>query len=184
MEIENTNFKDLLVVKPKIYRDNRGYFFENYNNRIGFNIVQANQSSSKYLTLRGLHYQNPPYCQAKLVQVVKGKVLDVVVDLRKDQNTFGKHYSIILDGVNKTQLYIPRGFAHGFITLSKTAIFQYYVDNAYSPTYEGGIIYNDNELNIDWLKKYKINISDKDRKLPQFIKNKYYNYHEWLQNPI
>lgn len=173
MNAKPTNIPDVYIIEPQIYRDNRGYFFEPYNieklqEYVGtFNIVQANQSKSKRGVLRGLHYQDPPYTQAKLVTVIKGEVLDVIVDIRTDSPTFGQHISIVLNGSNKLQLFVPKGFAHGFITLSKDAIFQYYIDAPYAPKYERGIKFNDPTLNIDWKIRRKI-VNEKDNLLPEF----------------
>lgn len=188
MNIITTEFPDVCIFEPDVYRDNRGYFFETYNlgkftKIIGnFEIKQSNQSKSKCGVVRGLHFQKPPYTQAKIVEVIKGKVLDVIVDIRTDSPMFGKYYSTILSGSNKKILYVPRGFAHGFITLTKEAIFQYYVDNDYSPKHEAGIIYNDKDLNIDWLKKYKIIVSDKDKQLKQFNEQTFFTKAEYYEN--
>ncbi len=179
---------DVLIIEPELYRDNRGYFFETFNSKDfqekagEFKIIQANQSKSKHGVIRGLHYQKPPYTQAKLVRVIKGKVLDVIVDLRTDSLTFGEHFSILLDGTNKTELFIPKGFAHGFITLTKDAIFQYFVDAPYAKESESGIIFNDETLNIDWIMKRKLIVSDKDRALKKFDQNTYYTKEEFNQN--
>jgi len=149
---------DILLIEPVIYTDERGYFMETFKQKLldealGYqvNFIQDNESksTSKGL-LRGLHYQLPPYTQNKLVRVIKGKVLDVVVDIRRNSLTFGKHVSVVLSGKNKKQLFIPGGFAHGFIVLSEEAIFAYKVDAYYSPEHEEGIAYNDKGLNIDW----------------------------------
>ena len=160
----------------EIYRDERGYFFESYNKKelkninVDSDFVQDNESSSSYGVLRGLHFQEEPFDQAKLIRCLKGEVLDVVVDLRKKSSTYLKHFSIKLSDVNKYQLYIPKGFAHGFVVLSKNATFSYKVDNYYSPNHERGIIWNDSSLNIDWkVPKNKIIISDKDQKLPSLL---------------
>jgi dTDP-4-dehydrorhamnose 3,5-epimerase len=181
---------DVYIAQPTIYRDSRGYFFESYNlkklqEKTGMReIIQGNQSKSKRGVIRGLHFQKPPYAQAKLVQVIKGKVLDVIVDIRTDSPTFGQWTAILLDGTEKMQLFVPRGFAHGFITLTHDAIFQYIVDNVYAPQYESGIRFDDKTLNIDWIMKYKRIVSDKDRGLPSFIENTYNTKMEYLQNPI
>lgn len=185
MNIIATEFPDVYIIEPDIYRDNRGYFLETFNSKkfnqviSNFEIIQSNQSKSKLGVIRGLHFQKPPYTQAKLIEVIKGTVLDIIVDIRTDSPTFGKHYSIILSGINKKMLYIPKGFAHGFITLTKDAIFQYNVDNIYAPSYEAGIVYNDKTLNIDWQKKYKIIINDKDRSLKTFNEQKFYTKEEF-----
>jgi len=151
-----TEIADLVIIEPKVFGDKRGYFFESYKkdlfeNNIGsIQFVQENESRSSYGVLRGLHLQKPPCAQAKLVRVVEGEVIDVVVDARKDSPTFGKSVSVILSSENKRQLFVPRGFAHGFAVLSDNAIFQYKVDNIYSPEHEFGILFNDPYLNIDW----------------------------------
>lgn len=172
-----TGFADLYIYEPQIFKDGRGYFFESYNlnnfkkNGLNYNFVQDNQSYSEYGTIRGLHFQIGEYAQAKLVRVIQGKVLDVVVDLREYSKTFGKVYSIELSSDNQKQLLVPRGFAHGFSVLSDSAIFSYKVDNYYHGPSERGLIYNDEELNIDWkVDKSKISLSEKDKLLPS-IKN-------------
>ena len=171
-----TYINDLIIFEPEIYRDERGYFFESYNKKelkninVDSDFVQDNESSSSYGVLRGLHFQEEPFDQAKLIRCLKGEVLDVVVDLRKKSSTYLKHFSIKLSDVNKYQLYIPKGFAHGFVVLSKNATFSYKVDNYYYPNHERGIIWNDSSLNIDWkVPKNKIIISDKDQKLPSLL---------------
>lgn len=175
MKIIETNFSGLMIIEPKIFEDQRGYFFESYNKKellekgINLNFVQDNQSSSNYGVIRGLHYQLPPYSQTKLVRVIKGKVLDVVVDLRMNSPTYGKVFKIKLSSKNKLQLLIPKGFAHGFTVLSKQAIFTYKCDNYYMPEYEGGINPLDKNLDIDW-EVDEHHVSEKDLKLPGFIK--------------
>ncbi len=179
MNIIPVEIPDVYIIEPQIFKDSRGYFFETYNkkklsNCIGenYNFIQDNESKSSYGTIRGLHYQKPPFNQAKLVRVVDGEVLDVIVDIRKDSPTFGKHLSILLNDTNKKQLLIPRGFAHGFIVLSATAIFQYKVDNVYDSSSERGIVYSDKFLNIDWqLPQIDHILSDKDKKLNEFDAN-------------
>lgn len=166
-----TGIKDLYILEPQVFGDQRGYFFESYNKKLfedlglHYNFVQDNESFSKYGTLRGLHFQKGEFAQAKLVRVVKGTVLDVAVDMRKDSPTFCKHFAVELSEENKRMLMIPRGFAHGFAVLSETAIFQYKCDNYYSPSHEEGIMYNDPALNIDWkIPAEKMLLSDKDKK--------------------
>jgi len=162
MPFKETGFPDLLVFEPNVFKDERGYFFESFNQKvftdagIATPFVQDNQSFSKRGTLRGLHYQLAPNAQAKLVRALQGEVLDVVVDLRKNSPTFGKSYSILLSDQNQLQLYVPRGFAHGYSVLSETALFFYKCDGYYSKESERGIMYNDAELNIDW----KVNLND------------------------
>ncbi len=167
-----TEIPEVVIVEPKIWEDERGYFFESFRKdlfeqEIGkINFIQENESFSTYGTLRGLHYQLPPFAQSKLVRVVHGKVLDVAVDIRKGSPTFGKYVSVELSGENKKQLFIPQGFAHGFVTLSETAIFQYKVDNVYNRESEGGIIWNDETIGIDWgLNELEVKLSEKDLKL-------------------
>lgn len=156
MEIIKTDIDDVVIIKPKVFGDSRGYFFESFSEREFFNgvreirFVQDNESMSKGNVIRGLHFQKPPYTQSKLVRVVKGSVLDVAVDIRKGSPTFGKHVAIELSEENHLQLFIPRGFAHGFAVLSEEVILQYKCDNFYSPSHEGAIAWNDPELAIDW----------------------------------
>ena len=175
MQIVKTSIDDLLIIKPNVFKDSRGYFMESYKssffneNILKYNFVQDNESESSYGTIRGLHFQKPPYEQAKLVRVILGEVLDVVVDLRPKSLTFGKHISFVLSAENKNQLLVPRGFAHGFSVLSRKAIFSYKVDNIYSKDHECGIRYNDQSLKINWkISKDKINVSEKDMILPTF----------------
>ena len=156
VKIIETPLKDLYIIEPAVFADNRGFFFESFNakkleeNGLNYDFIQDNHSKSSYGVLRGLHYQNSPFAQAKLVRVTQGKVLDVVVDIRKDSPTFLQHYSLELSAENKLQLLIPRGFAHGFVVLSETCEFLYKCDNFYDKNSEGGIAYNDPTLNINW----------------------------------
>ncbi len=156
MEIIETSIKDLLIIKPDIYPDDRGYFFESYNekrfkdNGISMDFVQDNQSKSSYGVIRGLHYQLEPHAQTKLVRVLQGKIFDVAVDIRKNSPTYGKWFGAELSDENFLQLLIPKGFAHGFSVLSESAIVLYKCDNLYKKDAERGIIYNDKSLNIDW----------------------------------
>lgn len=173
MEIIETGIRDLLVIQPKVFGDARGYFCETYNEQryrdagINCNFCQDNLSKSSYGVIRGLHFQLQPASQAKLVSVVSGLVYDVAVDLRQGSPTYGKWYGIELDGDKKTQFLIPQGFAHGFSVLSDIAIFTYKCDNLYNPALEGGVMYNDPDLAIDWrIPEEKRNISDKDKKHP------------------
>ncbi len=175
MPFIETPIKDLLIFEPKVWGDDRGYFFESFNQQtfeeagITRPFVQDNQAMSSYGVLRGLHYQCGEYAQAKLVRVLQGKVLDVVVDLRNDSTTYGQSYGIELSAENKRQLYVPRGFAHGYVVLSETAEFFYKCDNFYHKAAEGGLIYNDSTLNIDWKIDLKDAIlSEKDKALPTF----------------
>lgn len=174
MKAEQTPLKDCFLIHDTIYKDERGYFFESFNARsfyketgININFVQDNQSHSVRGVLRGLHFQRGESSQAKLVRVLKGEVLDVAVDLRKSSPTFGQHYSVVLSGASRTQLYIPRGFAHGFLVLSDVVDFFYKCDNFYDKAAEAGIIYNDPQININWLMQPDdLIISSKDVQLP------------------
>lgn len=174
MKVTETKLKDCFILEPRVFKDNRGYFFESFNKKkfletTGLNVdfVQDNESFSSKGVLRGLHYQLGDHAQAKLVRVIKGKVLDVAVDIRLNSPTFGQHVSVELSEENRKQLFVPRGFAHGFIVLSDTAIFSYKCDNFYNKESEGGIIYNDPQLNIDWvLPEDRYVVSEKDIQLP------------------
>ena len=175
MKFTSTKIKDLIVLEPKIFEDDRGYFLESYNQKNFEDIagkvsfVQDNESKSSFGVIRGLHFQKPPFDQAKLVRCIQGKVLDVVVDLRKKSQTYGQYISIELSCENKKQLFIPRGFAHGFLVLSESAVFAYKVDNFYNPDYDLGIRWNDPKLNIQWgVKENEVSISEKDSKLSFF----------------
>ena len=156
MEIIKTKLEGLLIIKPRVFEDERGFFFESYNQEklkaLGFNetFVQDNLSKSQKGVLRGLHFQKPPYAQGKLIQVIKGAVLDVVVDIRKNSETFGQHFSIEINERNKDQLFVPEGFAHGFLTLEDETIFSYKCTNNYHQASEGALMWNDPDLNIDW----------------------------------
>lgn len=173
MEIINEDLNGAFLIKPTLYNDNRGYFKVAYNknqfeslvnSKVDF--VQDNESYSQYGTLRGLHFQSPPFAQAKLVQVTKGKVLDVIVDLRSSSSTYKLSKTYILSEDNHLQLFVPKGFAHGFVVLSDYATFNYKVDNIYHPQSESGIIWNDNSLSIDWgINKEDIILSEKDKSL-------------------
>ncbi|MFA6886876.1 MAG: dTDP-4-dehydrorhamnose 3,5-epimerase [Bacteroidales bacterium] len=170
MDVKKTDIEGLVIIKPKVYKDNRGYFFESFSQKEFENkvcktvFVQDNESSSKYGVLRGLHYQKPPFAQAKLIRVIRGKVLDIAVDLRHKSSTFGKYVSVELSDDNKLQTFIPRGFAHGFIVLSDYAVCQYKCDNFYAPEHAEGIKWDDKQLNIDWLlPKEDIILSEKDK---------------------
>jgi dTDP-4-dehydrorhamnose 3,5-epimerase len=175
MNIEQTFIKDLVLISPSVFEDARGYFFEAYNKSkfsdlgITIDFVQDNQSFSKKDTLRGLHYQNPPFAQTKLVRVLQGEIIDVAVDLRKDSPTYGKHFSVLLSAENNKQLLVPQGFAHGFSVISETAVVLYKCDQYYNKQSEGGIRFDDHTLNIDWGMDLKDAIvSDKDLILPDF----------------
>ncbi|PSG90279.1 dTDP-4-dehydrorhamnose 3,5-epimerase [Aurantibacter aestuarii] len=174
MTVTKTKLNHCFIIEPKVFDDQRGYFFESYNKtnfekETGLNpdFIQDNEAYSTKGTLRGLHFQKGEYAQAKLVRVTQGEVLDVAVDLRPDSSTFKEYISIELSAENKKQLFVPRGFAHGYIVLSNTAVFNYKCDNVYHKPSEGGIIYNDTTLNIDWiLDEETFIISDKDKILP------------------
>ncbi len=179
---QKTDFEGLWVFEPKIFEDERGFFYESFNQKqfsestgIHKDFVQDNHSFSKYGVLRGLHFQKPPHQQAKLVRVLNGEVLDVVVDIRSKSATYQKVFTILLSAENKKQLYVPQGFAHGFVVLSDYADFTYKCDNYYFPQSEAGIIYKDEILNIDWkLPEELIVVSKKDLLLPQFLANPIY----------
>lgn len=175
MNIEQTAIKDLVVLNPTVFEDSRGYFFEAYNqakfehNGITYQFIQDNQSFSKRGVIRGLHLQDKPFAQAKLVRVLQGEILDVAVDLRKESPTYGQHFSVVLSAENKKQLMVPHGFAHGFSVLSETASVLYKVDQVYHKESERGIRFDDPTLNIDWqLEASEIIVSEKDLVLPYF----------------
>jgi dTDP-4-dehydrorhamnose 3,5-epimerase len=173
MKITETVLPEVKIIEPRIFRDARGYFFESWNsaeyseNGIDCRWVQDNESSPVYGVLRGLHYQKGEFSQAKLVRVIKGEVLDVAVDIRKSSPTFGKYVAVVLSEENKRQLFIPRGFAHGFVVRSEEAIVTYKVDNLYAPQADAGIMYNDPTIAIQWdIDMEKILLSEKDKKHP------------------
>ena len=174
MEVIKTAIDGVMIIEPKVFADSRGYFFESYNKQrfneatgLDIDFVQDNQSKSCYGVLRGLHFQKPPYAQSKLVRCVRGKVLDVAVDIRKSSPTFGKYVAVELTEDNHRQLFIPHGFAHGFVVLSEEAIFQYKCDNFYHKESEGAIAWNDPEINIDWTIPFDdVMLSDKDKVNP------------------
>jgi dTDP-4-dehydrorhamnose 3,5-epimerase len=174
MEFIPQNIPEVLLIKPNVFGDDRGYFVETFRQdkfeeAVGHKVdfIQDNESKSTKGVLRGLHFQLPPYAQSKLVRVIEGKVLDVAVDIRQGSPTFGKVVTAELSAENKHQLFIPRGFAHGFVVLSETAIFAYKVDNYYSPECDRGLAFNDSELNIDWqIPSDELKLSDKDQKQP------------------
>lgn len=174
MNVIKTDIDGLVIIEPRVFGDSRGYFFESFSERdfkrevADVDFVQDNESKSSYGVVRGLHFQRPPYAQAKLVRVVKGKVLDVAVDLRKGSPTFGHHVAVELSEDNHRQMFIPRGFAHGFSVLSDEVIFQYKCDNFYAPQSEGAVAWDDPDLGIDWgIPADKALLSDKDRKHPR-----------------
>lgn len=181
MNYIQTEIDGVWLIEPKVLSDSRGYFmeafkkdeFEKYIGKVDF--IQDNESKSTFGVLRGLHYQKGEYSQAKLVRVIKGEVLDVAVDLRRSSPTFGKHVSIVLNEENKRQFFIPRGFAHGFLVLSKEAIFTYKVDNAYAPQSEASILYCDESLAIDWpIADFQIIMSEKDKQAKAFHEVEYF----------
>ena len=190
MEIISTAIPDVKIVVPKVFGDARGYFFESWNQAryaesgIDCTWIQDNESKSRFGVLRGLHFQAAPYTQAKLVRVMAGAVLDVAVDIRKGSPTFGRHVAVELSGDNKYQLFVPRGFAHGFVVLSEEVLFAYKCDNPYMPSHERGIAFNDPALGIDWkvnLDKYIL--SEKDTRNPLLKDSEVFDYasREYLQ---
>ena len=174
MKVIKTNIDGVLIIEPTVFGDSRGYFYESYNKQrfeettgLDIDFVQDNQSKSCYGVLRGLHFQKPPYAQSKLVRCVRGRVLDVAVDIRRSSPTFGKYIAVELTEDNHRQLFIPHGFAHGFVVLSDEAIFQYKCDNFYHKESEGAIAWNDPEINIDWTIPFDdVILSDKDKVNP------------------
>lgn len=175
MRIIETDIPEIKIVEADVFADSRGYFFESWNREkysgagIDCQWLQDNESCSGYGVVRGLHYQLPPYAQAKLVRVIFGRVLDIAVDIRKNSSSFGKYVAVELSGDNKRQLFIPRGFAHGFAVLSEKAVFAYKCDNHYMPSYERGIAFDDPDLGIDWgIPKEKMILSARDIKNPLF----------------
>ena len=173
MEIIKTSIEGLLIIKPDVFKDERGYFFESYNKErfakegLTMDFVQDNESKSSKGVLRGPHFQKPPYAQGKLVRVVKGSVMDVAVDLRKDSPTYGKWESVVLSEDNKLQFWIPEGFAHGFVTLEDETVFNYKCTNIYNKESEGSLLWNDPDINIDWNIENPI-LSEKDKVSPLF----------------
>jgi len=175
MKMTRTDIEGLVVIEPRVFGDSRGYFFESFSQRefekeVGqVWFVQDNESKSSYGVVRGLHFQKPPHTQSKLVRVVKGRVLDVAVDLRRDSKTYGKYFSVELTEDNHLQLFIPKGFAHGFAVLSDEAVFQYKCDEFYAPESEGAIAWNDPDIGVDWqIPEDKVILSEKDKKHPSF----------------
>jgi dTDP-4-dehydrorhamnose 3,5-epimerase len=175
MPFTETHIKGLVIFDPQVWGDDRGYFYESYNANtfkaagLDADFVQDNQAYSSYGVLRGLHYQVGEFAQAKLVRCIQGEVLDVVVDIRPDSETYGQHLGVLLNEDNKRQLFVPRGFAHGYVVLSNTALFAYKCDNFYSKNHEGGLAFDDPKLNIDWKITMKnALLSDKDKVQPKF----------------
>ena len=175
MKFIETKISDLIIIEPTVFGDTRGYFLESYNKKkfeevVGkTSFIQDNESKSFKGVLRGLHFQTPPFEQAKLVRCIEGEVVDVAVDIRKKSKTYGQHVVVLLSGDNKRQLFVPRGFAHGFLVLSDSATFAYKVDNTYAPDHDAGIRWNDEELNIQWgMEDGDVMVSKKDAELPFF----------------
>ena len=191
MKVIQTNIIGVYIIEPSVFGDERGYFFESFSQRefeqlvCPTTFVQDNESKSCYGVVRGLHFQKPPYAQSKLVRVVLGKVLDVAVDIRKGSPTFGKHVAVELSAENKRQLFIPRGFAHGFSVLSEEAIFQYKCDQFYAPASEGALAWNDPDINIDWkIPTDKVILSEKDKHHPLLKDSEHlFNYQDNLYQP-
>ena len=184
MKFTRTSIPDVVLIEPLVHGDDRGYFVETFRQDmleefLGFSIgfCQDNESKSSYGVLRGLHYQLPPFAQTKLIRVIKGRVLDVAVDIRKGSPTFGKYIAVELTESNKKQLFIPRGFAHGFVVLSEEALMAYKVDNYYSPECDRGISFDDSKLGIDWLLgKEDLRLSIKDKQQPLFDQTEYFDF--------
>ena len=176
MNFIKTKISGVIIIEPTVFEDARGYFLESYNQKKFEEVVgktsfmQDNESKSSKGVLRGLHFQKPPFQQAKLVRCIEGEVLDVAVDIRKNSKTYGKYVAVLLSGKNKHQLFVPRGFAHGFLVLSDSATFAYKVDNSYAPDHDAGIRWNDKKLNIQWgLEESEVLVSSKDAELPFFL---------------
>ena len=188
MNIIKTEIEGLLIVEPRIFRDDRGYFYESFSQRefeenvCRTTFVQDNQSMSSYGVVRGLHFQKPPFCQSKLVRCIKGAVLDVAVDIRKGSPTFGKYVAVELTEDNHRQFFVPRGFAHGFAVLSEVAVFQYKCDNYYNKESEGAIAWNDEQIAVDWrLPSEKVILSEKDKLSKPLAEAEYlFDYNEKL----
>lgn len=176
MQIIKTEFPEVLIIKPTIFKDERGHFIETYNQRIfneivgrKINFIQDNESQSEYGVMRGLHFQEPPYTQAKLLKVVKGAIVDIIVDIRNDSDTFGEYLIVKLDDKYKEQLFIPRGFAHGFVALEDETILQYKVDNKYAPAFDSGILFDSMKINFrEEIGHEEFIISEKDQQLKPF----------------
>ncbi|UDQ97682.1 dTDP-4-dehydrorhamnose 3,5-epimerase [Lentisphaerota bacterium WC36G] len=189
LKVTKTKLDEVLIVEPKVFGDSRGYFFESYNKErfqeagIEADFIQDNESFSSYGVLRGLHFQKMPYTQAKLVRVIQGEVLDVAVDIREGSPTYGEHVAVKLSAENKRQLYVPRGFAHGFAVLSEEVIFAYKCDNYYHPEADGGIKFDDESLNIDWLiPAKKMILSEKDKIQPLLKDVSVFNINDELKS--
>jgi len=191
MDIIPTNIPDVLIFEPKVFGDSRGYFFESFRQDVfeqavgKIHFVQDNQSKSSYGVLRGLHFQRPPYTQSKLVRCIEGEVLDVAVDIRVGSPTYGQHAAVKLSADNQRQLWVPQGFAHGFVVLSESAIFAYKCDNYYAPEYDGGIAWNDQAIGINWLISEKdVQLSGKDQQHPAMATLKDFSYEQFNQAAV
>jgi len=192
MKISKTKLEGVFVIEPKVFGDDRGYFSETFRQDIfedaighKVNFLQDNESKSSYGVLRGLHYQLPPFSQSKLVRVIEGSVLDVAVDIRKGSPTYGEYLAVELSAENKKQLFVPRGFAHGFLVISPSAIFSYKVDNYYAPEYDRGILYNDSIIGINWgIDIDKLLLSQKDKNQPIFVDAEVFDFTNNLYNDI
>lgn len=188
MEVKQTSIPGVVLIEPRLFRDDRGYFFESFSQRDfeaqvrEIRFVQDNESKSSYGVLRGLHFQKPPHAQSKLVRVIKGAVLDVAVDIRRGSPTFGQHVAVELTEENHLQFFIPRGFAHGFSVLSEEVIFQYKCDNFYAPQSEGALAWDDPDLGIDWkIPSDRVLLSEKDKHHPRLKEVEWlFNYHDDL----
>ena len=188
MEVIKTEIEGVVIIEPRIFKDERGYFYESFSQRdfeekvCRTTFVQDNQSKSSYGVLRGLHFQKPPYCQSKLVRCIKGAVLDVAVDIRKGSPTFGKYVAVELSEDNHRQFFVPRGFAHGFAVLTPEAVFQYKCDNFYNKESEGSVAWNDPQLAIDWkIPADKVLLSEKDKQSKNIADAEYlFDYNEKL----
>lgn len=186
MEIIKTKFREVFILKPEVFRDSRGYFLETYkqsyiNNMIGeVNFIQDNESYSEYGVMRGLHFQEPPYTQAKLVRAVNGAIIDIIVDIRVDSETFGESLIVKLDDIDKEQLFVPRGFAHGYVAVEDDTVIQYKVDNKYAHTFESGILFG--SMDIDFREEighHEFIVSNKDELLKEFKDVAFFKAHEY-----
>jgi len=192
MKISRTKLEGVFVIEPKVFGDDRGYFSETFRQDIfedaighKVNFLQDNESKSSYGVLRGLHYQLPPFSQSKLVRVIEGSVLDVAVDIRKGSATYGEYFAVELSAENKKQLFVPRGFAHGFLVTSPSAIFSYKVDNYYAPEYDRGVLYNDSTIGINWgIDIDKLLLSQKDKNQPMLVDSEIFDFTDNLYNDI
>lgn len=191
MNIISTNIPDVLIFEPKVFGDSRGYFFESFRQDVfekavgKIQFVQDNQSRSSYGVLRGLHFQRPPFTQSKLVRCIEGEVLDVAVDIRTGSPTYGQHAAVRLSAENQRQLWVPQGFAHGFVVLSDTAIFSYKCDNYYAPEYDGGILWNDPQIGIDWIvAEQDIQLSGKDKIQPLMAGINHFHYEQFVKEKV